>query len=165
MISESTSEYLADLFNLTGKQALITGSSRGLGRVFAEALGRAGASIIVNSRNQDQLNTTIAELTETGLDVRGYAFDVTDADAIDEAIGDIESGKGPIDILVNNAGINIRAPLEDMEIATWRTVLDTNLTSAFLVGRRVARGMIERKDGRIINICSITTICKYISRV
>jgi gluconate 5-dehydrogenase len=155
MISSSTSEYLVNLFNLTGKVALITGSSRGLGRTFAEALGRAGAQIIINSRNKDQLNTTVSELSDSGLDVRGFAFDVTDVDAIDEAIGDVESEMGRIDILVNNAGINIRAPLEDMDISTWRTVLDTNLTSAFLVSRRIARGMIERKDGRIINICSL----------
>jgi len=156
-MSSSSSEYLTDLFNLNGKQALITGSSRGLGRTFAEALGRAGASVILNARNEDQLNTTVTELAETGLDVRGYTFDVTDADAIDKAISDIESKKGCIDILVNNAGINLRAPLEDMDIDTWRKVLDINLTSAFLVSRRIAPGMIEKKDGRIINICSLTS--------
>jgi len=156
-MSSSTSEYLTDLFNLNGKQALITGSSRGLGRTFAEALGRAGASVILNARNEEQLNITVSELAETGLDARGYAFDVTDAGAIDKAISDIESKKGCIDILVNNAGINLRGPLEDMDIDTWRKVLDINLTSAFLVSRRIATGMIKKKDGRIINICSLTS--------
>lgn len=143
------------LFDLTERVILVTGSSQGLGYTLARGLAQAGATVILNGRSPARLDEAVAGLREAGLDARGYAFDVTDGSAVASAIARIEREVGPIDVLVNNAGIQRRAPLEQFDTAVWREVLDTNLTAPFLVGQQVARGMIARGAGKIINICSL----------
>ncbi len=143
------------LFDLTNRIALVTGSSQGLGLTLARGLGQAGARIVLNGRNQEKLAKAVAAVEADGLTVSGCAFDVTDAASIDRGVGEIENRVGPIDILVNNAGIQRRGTLESLDEAAWREVIDTNLTGVFLVSRRVVRGMIERRRGKIVNICSL----------
>jgi len=144
-----------DLFDLAGRTALVTGSSRGLGRTIARGLGRAGAALVLNGRDEETLAEAAADLADEGLDVRGAAFDVTDAGAVDRAIGRLERDGVAVDVLVNNAGIQRRGPLEALSDADWQAVLETNLTGAFVVARRVVRGMLARGRGKIINICSL----------
>ena len=143
------------LFDLSGKVALVTGSTSGIGKAIARGLAEAGATVIVNGRDPGRLSAVVGELRNDGLTAHGYGFDVTAEDAIAESVGKIESEVGPIGILVNNAGIQRRAPLTEMPEETWREVIDHNLTSVFLVGRTVARGMIARGGGKIINIASL----------
>ena len=146
---------MLSLFNLAGKRALITGSSRGIGFGIAEALAAAGAEIIINGRDTVALGTASERLASGGAKVRAVAFDVTDEDSIAGGIGWCEAELGPIDILVNNAGMQHRAPLEDFPAERFEAVLRTNLSSVFLVGQAVARRMIPRGRGKIINICSV----------
>jgi gluconate 5-dehydrogenase len=143
------------LFDLSGRRAIVTGSSQGIGLVLARGLAEAGATVVLNGRDEAKLARSVAALKAEGLSVHGLAFDVTDGAAIDRSIAAAERSVGPIDILVNNAGIQRRGPLETMDETAWREVLDTNLTGAFLVARRIVRGMIERRRGKIINICSL----------
>ena len=143
------------LFDLTGRTALVTGSSRGLGLTLARGLGRAGARVVLSGRDEERLAEAVSALEGEGLAVSGYPFDVADSEQIDRAAGRIESEVGPVDILVNNAGIQRRGRLEEIDESAWREVVDTNLTGAFLVARRLARGMIARRRGKIINICSL----------
>jgi gluconate 5-dehydrogenase len=145
------------LFDLTGRTALVTGSSQGLGLAMARGLAQAGAAIVLNGRDEKKLAATAEALrVEIARSRVGTAaFDVTNGDAVTAAVEKIEKDFGAIDILVNNAGIQRRAPLAEMTEAQWREVLDTNLTSAFLVARAVAPRMIARKAGKIINICSV----------
>ena len=147
----------ADLFDLSGRVALVTGSSRGIGLTLARGLAAHGARVVLNARAADVLERAVAELRAEGYVVDGRLFDVTDADAVEAAVGEIEAVIGPIDILVNNAGIQQRAPLHEFPVDGWRRVLDTNLTAVFLVGAAVARRMIPRGRGKIINICSLTS--------
>jgi gluconate 5-dehydrogenase len=144
-----------NLFDLTGRIALITGSSQGLGLALARGLAQAGAALILNGRDQAKLEAAAARLRADGFKVATAAFDVTDGAAAAEGIAQAEATHGPLDILINNAGIQRRAPLLEMTEAHWREVLDTNLTSAFLVTRAVAPRMIARGAGKIINICSL----------
>jgi gluconate 5-dehydrogenase len=143
------------LFDLTGRIALVTGSSQGLGLTIARGLGEAGATLILNGRNQEKLQRAVAALLGAGLKVTGCAFDVSDARQVQERIPALEREVGPIHILVNNAGIQRRGPLENVEEAVWREVLNTNLTAVFLLSRQVAQGMIARRGGKIINVCSL----------
>jgi len=145
----------ADLFDLTGSVALVTGSSQGLGFEMAKGLGKAGATVALNGRDSAKLSKAVAKLDGEGLNVAGFAFDVTDASGIKTAIADIESEFGHIDVLVNNAGIQRRGALEELTDEAWKDVLDINLTGAFKVARSVAGGMIKRRRGKIINICSL----------
>ncbi len=147
------------LFDLTGRIALVTGSSRGIGKVLATALADEGATIVLNGLDAERLEATRVEFAERyGADrIHARAFDVTDATAVAEAVAGIEREVGPLRILVNNAGIQHRVPMLDLDVADWQRVLDTNLTSAFLVGREAARHMIPRGAGKIINICSVQT--------
>jgi len=147
-----------DLFDLSGKRALITGSSRGIGLALARGLAGAGAEIVLNGRDPETLGAAAADLAAGGARVSALAFDVTDADGVREAVDHVEADLGPIDILINNAGTQFRAPLEDFPADRFAQVMQTNVTSAFLVGQAVARHMIPRKSGRIINICSIMTL-------
>jgi gluconate 5-dehydrogenase len=143
------------LFDLTGRRALVTGSSQGIGLALAGGLADAGAEVVLNGRDEAKLNAAVAELAGRGLKASGAAFDVTDETAIGDAIGRIEREQGPIDILINNAGMQFRAPLEDFPPAKFRELMRVNVESAFLVAQAVARHMIPRKRGRIINIGSV----------
>jgi gluconate 5-dehydrogenase len=143
------------MFSLAGKRALVTGSSRGIGYGIAEALAGAGAEIILNGRNQEALGAAASQLAEAGASVKALAFDVTNEESVEDAIAFAENEIGPIDILVNNAGMQHRSPLEQWPLEKFEQLMTTNLTSAFLVSRAVAKGMIQRKHGKIINICSV----------
>ena len=143
------------LFDLSGRIALVTGSSAGIGFGLAQALGSAGATVVVNGRSAERTDAAAARLREVGIQVETAVFDVTDRAAVVAAIADIETRVGPIRVLVNNAGIQRRAPLEDFDPETWDELMRTNLDSVFHVGQAVARRMIPRKAGSIINICSV----------
>jgi len=142
-------------FDLTGRTALVTGSSAGIGYALARGLADAGARVILNARNPQKLEQAAVRLRAAGAVVCTAVFDVTDSAAVAEGIGRIEAGVGPIDILVNNAGMQRRAPLEQFEEAQWNELMKTNVSSVFLVGQSVARHMIGRRRGKIINICSV----------
>lgn len=147
-----------NLFDLTGKIILITGGGRGLGFSFAKGYVQAGARVVLNDISQAELDAAIPELKELGGDVTGYCFDVADQAQVEENIAKIEAEVGPIDVLVNNAGIHRRNPLEEMTADDFRKVVDVNLVSAFLVGQSVAKRMITRKKGKIINITSLNAV-------
>ena len=144
-----------DSFNLAGRVALVTGSSAGIGLALAGGLAGAGAQVVLNARNEDKLAQAAQALRAQGANVHTMAFDVTDAKAVAEGVARIEREIGPIDILVNNAGMQRRAPLEEFPEAEWHTLMKTNVDSVFLVGQAVARYMITRKRGKIVNICSV----------
>lgn len=145
-----------DMFRLDGRVALITGSSRGLGFVMAQALAEAGASVVVTSRQQESAESGAATIAQaTGQRALGLAVDVTDAQQIRAMVQSVLQAFGRIDILVNNAGINIRKPIEDFDEASWDSVQATNLKAPFLCCQAVARHMKERRSGRIINISSM----------
>ena len=143
------------LFDLTGKRALLTGATHGLGMSMATGLARAGAQIIVNDISQEKLDAALAEYAANGIDAKGYLFDVTDEKAVIAAVAQIEKEVGPIDILVNNAGIIKRIPVVDMEVADWEAVIRIDLTGPFIMSKHVGKYMIERKAGKVINICSM----------
>jgi gluconate 5-dehydrogenase len=136
------------LFDIRGRRALVTGSSRGIGRAFAQGLLEAGCTVFVHGRDRARVEATAAEL---GGDVHALAFDVTDPAAVEAGV----AATGELDILVNNVGIQHRAPLLDFPDDAWRRLIDTNVTSAYLVGRAVARGMVERGRGKIVNVGSV----------
>ena len=145
------------LFDLSGRTALVTGSSRGLGRAIAEGLGDAGARLVLNGRNAATLASAADAMRAKRYDVTEAVFDVTDEDAVEATFAGFD-GKGiSIDILVNNAGIQHRQPMVELKLADWQRVIDTNLTSAFLVGREAAKRMIARGHGKVINIGSLTS--------
>ena len=144
-----------NLFDLTGKVALVTGAVHGLGMAMAKGLGNAGATIVVNNHSKDSLEAAVAEYKACGLKAYGYVFDVTDEKAVEVAIAKIEKEVGAIDILVNNAGIIKRTPIVEMEASDFRQVIDVDLVGPFIVSKFVAKGMINRGGGKIINICSM----------
>jgi len=146
---------LNPLFDLTGRTALVTGSSQGLGFALARGLAQAGAAIVLNGRDEKRLAAAAETLRVEGGRVTTAAFDVTDGTASANAVARLEAEFAPVDILINNAGIQRRAPLAEMTEEQWRAVIDTNLTSAFLVARAVVPRMIARGAGKIINICSV----------
>ena len=146
------------LFDLSGRTALITGSTRGIGFALAQGLGEAGAAVIVNSRQQAAVDEAVAALRARGLVVHGAAFDVADPGSVAAAFDGFDRQGLQIDILVNNAGIQHRAPMLELELKDWQRVIDTNLTAAFIVGKEAAKRMIERgRGGKIINIGSLTS--------
>lgn len=149
------------LFDLTGKVALVTGASRGLGQYFARALARAGADLAITSRDKSALSDFAGEIDSLGRHVFCADLDVRDYASIQQAIAAIEKHFGKIDILVNNAGCNIRKPALEVTWDDWNKILDTNLRGSFFVAQAVARGMIQRKYGRIINIGSVTSVQGY----
>ncbi|MDO3524635.1 glucose 1-dehydrogenase [Ralstonia pseudosolanacearum] len=144
-----------NLFDLSGRTALITGASSGIGFALAGGLARAGARVVLNARGPEKLAQAADSLRAQGADVHTAAFDVTRSTAVAEGIARVEAELGPIDILVNNAGMQRRAPLEQFETDQWHELMKTNVDSVFLVGQAVARYMIPRGRGKIINICSV----------
>jgi gluconate 5-dehydrogenase len=146
------------LFNLAGKTALVTGSSRGLGLAIAEGLAQAGAALVLNGVDKERLAQTASALQAKGYSVQAAAFDVTDEAAVVAAFARLDAAGTQVDVLVNNAGIQLRKPLVELSLAEWDKVIHTNLTSAFLVGREAARRMIPRgRGGKVINIGSLTS--------
>jgi gluconate 5-dehydrogenase len=141
----------APSFSLADRRALVTGSSQGIGFELARALAGAGAEVVLNGRDAAKLERAVGVLRDEGHRVSGLDFDVGEESAVQKAAPRL----GPVDVLVNNAGIHRRGPLTGMSLADWEAVLRTNLTSAFLVARAVAPGMIARGGGKIINICSV----------
>lgn len=145
------------LFDLTGKRALVTGSTQGIGYGLARGLGEAGAELVINGRDIEKLTEAAANLRALGLTVHELSFDVTDQDDVQSAINEFESQTGDIDILVNNAGTQFRADLQDFPADQFDRLMKTNLYSVFYVAQTVARHMIKRKAGKIVNICSVQT--------
>jgi len=143
------------LFDLTGRVALVTGAARGLGLEIARGLGRAGAHVVLNGRDPEKLTAASDDLRGSGCAVDVECFDVTDGDAARAAIAHIEEKHGSVDILVNNAGIQRRAALTDFARAEWDAVIATNLTAPFLVTQAALPGMIARKRGKIIHVASL----------
>jgi gluconate 5-dehydrogenase len=148
---------MAPSFDLTGRRALVTGSSRGLGLAMAHALAGAGAAVVLNARDEVALGAAAADLARTGADVKALTFDVTSEDSVNEAVAHCETQIGQIDILVNNAGMQFRGPLEDYALDKFEQMLSTHVVSTFSVSKAVAKRMIGRGHGKIINICSVLT--------
>lgn len=143
------------LFDLTGKRALITGGTHGLGMAMAKGLGLAGAEIIVNDISREKIDNAVVEYQKSGYKASGYLFDVTNEAAVAQAIERIEKEVGPIDILINNAGIIKRVPMLDMPAEDFRLVIDVDLVAPFIVSKHVGKYMVQRKAGKVINICSM----------
>ncbi|MBX3568327.1 MAG: SDR family oxidoreductase [Rhizobiaceae bacterium] len=148
---------IGSLFDLSGRTALVTGSSQGIGLALARGLAQAGAAIIVNGRDGNRLDAAARDLRAEGVAVHCLAFDATDHAAARTAVDGFETQTGPIDILVNNAGMQFRTPLEDFPADAFERLLRTNVSSVFNVGQAVARHMIGRGAGKIINIASVQT--------
>jgi len=145
------------LFDLSGRTALVTGSSRGLGRAMAEGLAAAGAHILVNGTDPERVGTAVKEMRQAGYEADAAAFDVTSEADVAKAFASFDASGIAVDILVNNAGIQFRKPMIELATADWQRVIDTNLTSAFVIGREAAKRMIARGHGKIINIGSLTS--------
>ena len=144
------------LFDLTGKVALVTGATHGLGMAMAKGIGKAGARVVINGNSsQEKIDSAVAQFNADGIDTYGYRFDVTDEKAVIDNIGKIQDEVAPIDILVNNAGIIKRTPLAEMDVKDFEQVIKVDLISPFIVSKVVVEGMINRKSGKIINICSM----------
>jgi gluconate 5-dehydrogenase len=143
------------LFDLTGKTALVTGATHGLGMAIATGLAEAGAQIIVNDIFAEKLEEAKKAYVKNGIDVSTYQLNVTDEAAVEQTVAKMEQEVGPIDILVNNAGIIKRIPILEMKSDEFREVLDVNLTGPFIMSKAVAPGMIKRGHGKIINMCSM----------
>lgn len=142
-------------FSLEGKTALVTGAAYGIGLAIATAYAQAGAKIVFNCSRQETLDRGLKAYKELGIDAKGYLCDVTDENAVRDMIADIEKTVGTIDILVNNAGIIKRIPMEEMDVADFRRVVDVDLVAPFIVAKAVIPGMIRKGHGKIINICSM----------
>jgi gluconate 5-dehydrogenase len=149
---------IKELFDLTGKVALITGGTHGIGMAIGIILGKAGARICVNDLAESRLEEAKLKYKEAGIDLYTVVFDVTDEDQVDAGITKIEQEVGTIDILVNNAGIIKRIPILDMPVSDFRQVIDVDLVAPLIVGKRVAPGMIAKREGKIINMCSMMSI-------
>jgi len=144
-----------ELFDLTGKRALITGGTHGLGMAMAVGLAEAGATLIINGHSPDKLQEAKRAYLEKGIEIRDYLFDVTNEEEVNRFIPVIENEVGPIDILVNNAAVIKRIPILEMKASEFREVLDVDLTGPFIMAKAIVPGMIERGHGKIINICSM----------
>lgn len=146
---------MSQLFSLTGKRVLLTGSARGIGFLLARGLGEAGAEVIINATTQEGAAQSAEKLRAQGINARAKAFDVTQSQQVQQAVEEIEAGWGPIDILVNNAGIQRRRPFLEFPEQDWHDVIAVNQTAVFLVSQTVARNMVTRQRGKIINIGSM----------
>ena len=149
---------IQELFNLSGKVALITGGTHGIGMAIGKTLGQAGAKVCVNDISDEKLEECKAEYAEAGVNVYTLNFDVTSEEAVDKGISKIEAEVGNVDILVNNAGIIKRIPILDMPIADYKQVIDIDLVAPLIVAKRVAPKMIENRSGKIINMCSMMSV-------
>jgi len=152
---------VSDLFDLSGQVAIVTGTSRGLGQYFARALARAGADLVLTSRKRETLAAFEAEVQSLGRKTVALELDVRDQKSIEKMADAAHAAFGRIDILINNAGCNVRKPALDITWDDWNLVLDTNLRGSFFVAQAVARHMIARKYGRIINVGSVTSVAGY----
>ena len=146
----------AELFDLGGKVALVTGATHGLGMAMAMGLGEAGATVVINGHSSDEkIAAALEQYRAAGITAHGYRFDVTDEVAVEDAVARIEAEVGPIDILVNNAGIIKRIPLLEMQVGEFEEVIRTDLTGVFVMSKPVVKSMIARGGGKVINICSM----------
>ena len=143
------------LFDLTGKRALITGGTHGLGMAMATGLAGAGATLIINDLSRDKLESALTQYRNKGCNAHGYIFDVTNDADVSAKIEQIENEVGPIDVLINNAGVILRKPVLETSAEEFRQVIDVDLTGPFIVSKHVGKYMINRKAGKIINICSM----------
>ena len=150
-----------DLFDLAGRVAIVTGTSRGLGQYMARALANAGADLILTSRNRDHLFSFEAEIKALGRRAVSLQLDVRSQSSIEQFAKDAEAAYGHVDILVNNAGCNVRKPALEVTWDDWNLILDTNLRGSFFVAQAVARHMVPRRYGRIINIGSVTSVSGF----
>ncbi len=149
---------MSSLFDLTGRTALITGSTRGLGFAYAKGLAQAGAAVILNGTHAQRLEDAVAELCDAGFTASGFVFDVADERSVEAMFSRLDEQGVQVEIVINNAGIQHRQPMLELALADWQRVLDVNLTSAFIVGRAAARRMVARgSGGKIINIGSLTS--------
>lgn len=146
------------LFDLTGQVALVTGATHGIGMAIGKTLGHAGAKICVNDINAERLEACKNEYAEAGIEVYTIEFDVTDEKAVDAGVGQIEKEVGDITILVNNAGIIKRIPILDMPVSDFKQVIDIDLVAPLIMAQRIAPKMIEKKQGKIINLCSMMSV-------
>jgi gluconate 5-dehydrogenase len=146
---------MSDLFSLKGRLALVTGSGQGIGHALARGLAQHGARVVLNGRSAEKVEKALAALRGEGLAAESSVFDVVDAAAVEAEVARIEKEIGPIDIAVNNAGMQFRMPLEEFPDDKWQQILQTNVTGVFNVGKAVAKRMIPRKRGKIINIASV----------
>lgn len=149
---------IQELFSLNGKVALITGGTHGIGMAIGKTLGQAGAKICVNDISDEKLEECKAEYAKAGVDVYTLKFDVTNEEAVDKGISQIEEEVGDVDILVNNAGIIKRIPILDMPVADYKQVIDIDLVAPLILAKRVAPKMIEKRAGKIINMCSMMSV-------
>jgi len=147
-----------ELFGLEGKVALITGGTHGIGMAIGKVLGQAGAKICVNDLSEEKLEACKAEYAKVGIDVYTLVFNVTNEEEVDKGISQIEKDLGGVDILVNNAGIIKRIPILDMPVADFKQVIDVDLVAPLIVAKRVAPGMIKKRAGKIINMCSMMSV-------
>jgi gluconate 5-dehydrogenase len=148
---------MQNIFNVKDKLVLITGSTQGIGYTLAKGFCEAEAKVIINGRDEKKVNTVVNELNKNNYIAYGCAFDVTNKEQVINCIEHIESDIGAIDVLVNNAGVHKRAPLENLTLDDWKTVIDTDLTSVFIVTQCVAKFMLKRSKGKIINITSLNS--------
>ncbi len=149
---------IQELFNLEGKVALVTGGTHGIGMACGKALAKAGAKLCINDINEEKLATSKEEYAKDGIDVYTINFNVTSEEEVDKGITQIEKEVGPIDILVNNAGIIKRIPILEMSIKDYEQVIDVDLIAPLIVAKRIAPGMIDRRQGKIINMCSMMSV-------
>lgn len=143
------------LFSLEGKRILLTGSAQGIGFVMAHGLAQQGAEIIINGTNAERAENAVMKLRDEGFTAHIALFDVADAHAVEQAIAQIEDNIGPIDVLFNNAGIQRRHPFTEFPLSEWNDIIATNQTGVFVVSQYVAKRMVARKKGKIVNICSM----------
>ena len=148
-------DYLSNMFSLKGNVALVTGGSYGIGFAIAKALARAGAVIAFNCRSQEHLDQAMKDYEKEGIKAHGYICDVTDEAGVKAMVEDIEKTLGPVDILVNNAGIIKRVPMHEMPSEEFRQVIDIDLVAPYICAKAVLPSMMERRHGKIINICSM----------
>ena len=146
---------MKNLFDLSGKTVLVTGATHGLGMAMAKALAHSGARLLINGHTPAKMEKALAEYKADGIEAHGYLFDVTDEQAVDQYINEIETKFGSIDILVNNAGKIMREPALEMKVSDFRSVIEVDLVSPFIMAQRVAKGMVQNGGGKIINICSM----------